>query len=401
MSTPALSPEPAAYLADAVTRWDLAAHATGPADRAAAEDGVRAAYRAAGLPEPQQIVWFRSPTQAAVAAVALSGDPEARGVMREFDVLSPALLELDTGPLVRDRVRTEPWERVRAQAAAALTPAGWAAAWEFVGTGFWPRVNRLVSEIRRGVGRLAIAPAQAGTPDASSRRPEPDDRTRPAEADGKIEALLRRATLDAVLGQHDAPWLAFFDALGRASVVDLTPLSGMIQVSREAGWWWPFERVVLMCERPSEIHRDDLGRLHRAEGPALAFPDGFALHAWHGMPVPADFGAAMADLSAPRIRQEPNAELRRVMLEHYGFDRYLRESGAASVHKDDTGVLWRAELGDDEPLTMVEVVNSTPEPDGTYRTYFLRVPPWVTTARQGVAWTFNLTSEQYTPQQQT
>ena len=39
---------------------------------------------------------------------------------------------------------------------------------------------------------------------------------------------------------------------------------------------------------------------------------------------------------------------------------------------------------------MVEVVNSTPEPDGSRKTYFLRVPPTIGTAREAVAWTFGL-----------
>ncbi|GII84752.1 hypothetical protein Ssi03_27420 [Sphaerisporangium siamense] len=393
MSTPVLHPRVAAHLADAAAEWDLAAHATGPADRSAAEEGVRAAYHAAGLREPRQIIWFASPAQAATAAVVLSGGAEARAAVRGSALLPPALLELNAGPLVRDLVRSTPWEKVRAEAASALTPTAWAAAWEFVGAGFWPQVNRLVGEIRRGIGRLTgeAGPAPARTA-ASHVQREPDD---------PVEGLLRRATLDAVLGQHDAPWLAFFDGLARASLIDIAPLDGVLRVSRAAGWWWPFEHVVLICERPAELRRDDLGRLHHAVGPALAFPDGFGLHAWHGMPVPAGFGATMADLSPAAIRRQDNAELRRVMLEHYGLDRYLRESGADAVHKDDTGVLWKADLADDEPLTMVEVVNSTPEPDGTYRTYFLRVPPWVTTARQGVAWTFDIPAEQYQPRRQT
>jgi hypothetical protein len=46
---------------------------------------------------------------------------------------------------------------------------------------------------------------------------------------------------------------------------------------------------------------------------------------------------------------------------------------------------------------MVEVINSTPELDGTFRTYFLRVPPETRTARQGVAWTFGMTEQEYAP----
>ena len=52
-------------------------------------------------------------------------------------------------------------------------------------------------------------------------------------------------------------------------------------------------------------------------------------------------------------------------------------------------------------VVMVEVVNSTPEPDGTSRTYWLRVPPATRTAKEGVAWTFGLTAETYEPERQT
>ena len=48
-----------------------------------------------------------------------------------------------------------------------------------------------------------------------------------------------------------------------------------------------------------------------------------------------------------------------------------------------------------ESLVMVEVVNSTAEPDGEFKNYWLRVPPDVGTAREAVAWTFNLSTEEY------
>jgi hypothetical protein len=159
--------------------------------------------------------------------------------------------------------------------------------------------------------------------------------------------------------------------------------------------------VVILTERPTAIHRDNLGRLHHGDGPALAYPDGWALFAWRGMPIPARVAEQLSSLTVAMIRDEANAEVRRVMLEHFGFERYLRESGAERLHQDETGVLWRVDLPGDEPLVMVEVVNSTPEPDGTHRTYFLRVPPDTRTARAGVAWTFGLSEEEYHPLQQT
>ncbi len=207
------------------------------------------------------------------------------------------------------------------------------------------------------------------------------------------ETALRLALASAVSGQHDAAWLAAFDG-ARA-------LAGVSAVARAAGWWWPYENVAVISECPRELHRDEAGRLDRGDGPALAYPDGFALYAWRGMLVPADFLEGLGALDARRIRTEENAELRRVMLEHYGYDRYLSESGAKPVHRDETGVLWRIDWEGDEPVVMVEVVNSTPEPDGSSRRYWLRVPPRTRTAREGVAWTFGLSAEAYEPQRQT
>ena len=52
-------------------------------------------------------------------------------------------------------------------------------------------------------------------------------------------------------------------------------------------------------------------------------------------------------------------------------------------------------------MVMVEVVNSTPEPDGECKTYWLRVPPATQRARQGVAWTFDMPEAEYVLEAQT
>jgi hypothetical protein len=76
------------------------------------------------------------------------------------------------------------------------------------------------------------------------------------------------------------------------------------------------------------------------------------------------------------------------MIERYGMARYLADSGATLIHQDELGELYRADLPGDEPLVMVKVLNSTPEPDQSRKAYFLRVPPTLTRARDAVAWTF-------------
>ncbi|MEU2075399.1 DUF6745 domain-containing protein [Streptomyces sp. NPDC013489] len=350
--------------------WRAVAAATGPADRAAAEAGVRLAYRTAGLAEPERVLWADSP----LAAVAL-----VRGLAGQ-------------GRSVRDEVRTRPWAEERRRLHDALGPAGWAAHWQATGAHLWDLTRSLADRIRAGVTQAATAAVPAAPADPAAAE-DSGGAALPAPS-GREATAVRLVLLDAVLGQHDAAWLAAFEGQGDR-------LAGLAAVAAQAGWWWPYEKVAVVCERPVELHRDEAGRLDRGDGPALAFADGFALYAWRGMSVPADFLAGLAGLTPERIRQEENAELRRVMLEYYGYDRYLAASGARHEHRDETGVLWRIELADDEDVVMVEVVNSTPEPDGSHRTYWLRVPPTTRTAREGVAWTFGLHPDAYEPLVQT
>ncbi|MFB7399846.1 DUF6745 domain-containing protein [Streptomyces rubiginosohelvolus] len=330
-----------------VNTWRSVAAATGRADRAAAEAGVRRAYRTAGLAEPDRIIWAASPRAAVGTVEKLT----------------------DAGRSVREEVRTRPWADERRRMYDELGPAGWSALWSATGAQLWETTAALAERIRTGV--------------IADLAPRPQD-----------EGAVRLVLLDAVLGQHDAAWLAAFDGHGDR-------LAGLAEVARNAGWWWPYENAVVITERPDVLHRDEAGRLDHGEGPALAYGDGFALHAWRGMPVPAAFLDELSSLTPERIRAEENAELRRVMLEYYGYDRYLTESGAEPVHRDETGILWRIALDGDEDVVMVEVVNSTPEPDGTYRTYWLRVPPTIRTAKDGVAWTFGLEGAAYAPVRQT
>jgi hypothetical protein len=354
-------------LSAAADGWLALGLASTPADRPAAEQAVHLAYARAGLPAPERVEWHASPLAGAQAAFA-------------------ATTEGSAGASVRVAVRTRPWASVRAEVARRLGPVGWSRHWAASGARTWELLGeRLVGALRT---RLT---AELGDADGEQR------------TDSEL-ATARLVLLDAVHGQHDAAWLgAFVGPAGERlpGIGDTSLVDGIAGVARSAGWWWPYERVAILTERPTAVHRDNLGRLHHGDGPALSYPDGWGLHAWRGMPIPAAVAQLLPHLTVEQIRAEDNAEIRRVMLEHFGYDRYLRASGAREVHRDETGILWHVDLPGDEPLVMVEVVNATPEPDGTRRTYFLRVPPSTRTARAGVAWTFGLTEEEYRPLRQT
>ena len=143
-------------------------------------------------------------------------------------------------------------------------------------------------------------------------------------------------------------------------------------------------------------------RPHNTTGCFCQWSDGSALYAVHGVRMPYDVIEFPESLTPERITNEENAERKRIMVTLYGPDRYLQDSNAKRVQADDAGELYRIETGEDEePIQFVKVINSTPEPDGSFKPYYLAVPPTITTALEGVAWTFEETPETYAPLMQT
>jgi hypothetical protein len=104
----------------------------------------------------------------------------------------------------------------------------------------------------------------------------------------------------------------------------------------------------------------------------------------------------MADeLTVEQVLHERDPDRQRQLINAYGVGRLRVDAGARPIDHDRFGTLWQIQVPDAAPLVIVEVVNSTPEPDGTHRRYNLRVPPRMRTALEAVAWTFGLTAREY------
>ena len=90
----------------------------------------------------------------------------------------------------------------------------------------------------------------------------------------------------------------------------------------------------------------------------------------------------------------------REALRIYGVGRFIEEAGIEEFDKDDYGTLYRFFIRN-EAYVYVKVKNSTPEADGSFKDYYIRVHPTCRSAQEAVAWSFQLSRNQYYPKIET
>lgn len=231
--------------------------------------------------------------------------------------------------------------------------------------------------------------SQKREPDLSNWYVVGDDMAKLARELGVGDFGLRCATLTWKMWQGGNQWsggdsfFSFFRHVAKLDI-DYTDWDHWEKLSLHSGPRVLHPQFCMISDRPEVLLVDDRNRPHCDTGPFCRWRDGSALYAVHGVRVPAWIIEKPERLTAKHIDDERNAEVRRVMIERFTPKRWLRESGAKVVAEAPadhshiglrTARLLRKEVPDDEPILMLDLLNSTPEPDGTVKRYFLRVDP--------------------------
>lgn len=347
--------------------WQTAALAPRLVDELRIEQAVATLFEVAGLRLPA-IEWVDSPVDGASSVHALLRGP-ARPWVPPNDGVWP-------GPEPRILALRDPLER---HLAAGLTRA----ARDKLERRLVAPLRATLDPLRRWL-ELEITRRLDRTEDYDPDLPRPDWPARWHHGQFVAGSFL------------DVAWVVRHDCARRLDL-DYGELALVLDAFVElagVGYWWPYAERVVLCHRPTSLLLDEAGRPHAADEPAVAFSGHLRLWAWHGAMVPQRVVDGRV-LDHVRILNEPNAELRRMMLERYGLARFRGEARSLKLHQDRWGTLWVVPVPRGEPIVTVEVVNATPEPDGTFRHYELRVPPNMRTALQAVAWTFGLSPREY------
>jgi hypothetical protein len=323
-----LTPEQVAKFPEYVAKWNKIGLNTQPCDFEKAKAGAIKAYELAGLKAPEHFFIFDCPVTAAIGA----------GLIKAY------LFPEDSA---KDAENIEPSEIMQ-------------------------KVNKAL---------LAQLPAKFAKQSKKAMNMAHKD----------LKSNFSKYVQDMIFGSMEASWLSLYDYFHREVGIDLSKLQGLNEIAENCGWWAPYEKVVIFQHRPEEIHLNERNVLHNPNGPALAYRGG-VVKLWYYNGVAVNEKIITKNFTWQDIDKENNLEVRRVMVEIYGQAKYILDSGATIVSQDDYGTLYKKEQGADEPIYMVKVVNSTPEPDGTFKDYFIRVDPkaygGIKTAQAAVASTW-------------
>lgn len=370
-------------------------------DADAVQKVVARLYSSAGLPLPERLVWLDSPLAGAVAAAIFARTCENL-YMKVFNEPVEAMQQ----KLWHDAAnmgQTELWHDIDLQIKTAPLNV----------------ITNLANPIRTQIARqLAVRFSHMSDPYESQQVFQEDVWSYilarvEQQASEEDFAVLSRIVFDTQFASACAnqSWycglggmdgdnlelLSFAEQMG----MDLPDIAGVLELSSQVHWWWAFDKVCIVTYRPRMILIDQQERLHNDHGPAVEYNDGWCIYARKGSFVPERVIRFAHRKSLADIEREQNIEIRRHLIEVYGVEQYLKDAEAVKIDQDSCGVLYRKDFLLDEPLKMVKVLNSTPEPDGSQRYYYLRVPPNVETAREAVAWTFFMTADEYDPDVET
>jgi hypothetical protein len=400
-----LTPEQEARLVSYRAEWFSVGTCTDRANREKAETAIKAMYRRIGKPEPKHFLWCASPATSLLGLHVLKS-----GKLPELGASLRASLWASLWASLRDSL----W----ASLGDSLRDSLWASLGDSLGDSLWASLgDSLGDSLRDSLGdslRASLRDSLWASLGASLRASLRDSlwASLGASLRASLGASLGDSLANSWWGQHEAYWISFYlfcrDVLGikyqdqKSADLDLWR-----DIAQSCCWWFPYENGCVISERPTVVKmeaRPNLPeRIHCADGPAIAFADGWQVFAWKGVRVTERIIMQPETITVAEVLAEKNAELRRILMERYDEKRFMEDCGAKIL---DSAIQPMPQSQGQDALNELLAIDLPGDPDGrlvmlrvidpsTLRRYLLRVPPDMRTVRQALAWTFDVPEKEY------
>lgn len=308
-------------MSEFINTWSAIGLSTDPVDRRLFEKRVRKIYQDAGMGEPESFAWFKSPLQGAIAYLMLVelGNVRVPGWEKfgENVDLSGRSAEAAVFGKLKESVSQEVLSELTNNMADVVNE----------------RVYNLVES------RICDAVLSELPSAVSASEWDRVKETLGGTVEEKVWKNTRRTILD------DFPNLSttvFRQGLGPEVSIDvrclydyLSKVCGLTEFESFGGYsdressvlWWPFERICVVAERYSEIHRDEYFMLHYDQGPAVKYRDDWGIYSYRGIVVAPWVITDPEKITPLVILAERDVTLRSVLVDRYGEPRFSRDSG--------------------------------------------------------------------------
>jgi len=159
-------------------------------------------------------------------------------------------------------------------------------------------------------------------------------------------------------------------------------LLGLMEMAQSAGWYAMYDNCVIVQHRHSELHRNSEGRLHCETGMAVKYRDGWGVWAIGGVTVDEQIAMKPETQTVEQIRLESNAEVKRIRISRFGWDRYLTGIDAKEVDSRHNAIENTYEVLVKTPDGMTVLLPTCK----TGRLFSLEVPSEIETCEQAQLW---------------
>ena len=353
-------------------KWMRIGLSTEPCDVEKAKIAVSDAYRMAGLEPPKIWLHARCPIEAGLMVAFLRQMlDELKKHPGECPKLGASVWDsvwasvgASVRASVRDSVGDSVWDSVWASVWASVRASVWASVRDSVRASVWDSVwDSVWASVGDSVGDSVWASVR-----------------------DSVWASVRDSVGDSVFGSHEAAWLGYMDYFGEVvGITDVEKLRPIMRVAESCGWWIPYRDVCVLQDRPERVLLNERGRIHCEDGPAISYRSGLLdIYAIHGVRVTKQVVMEPETLTVEQIKGEPNAEIRRIMIDRLGVGKYAEKTKAVVIDRD---FVFRFP-GDESPMPRVLIQLDDKSKwllgtDGsTHRVYHMPVPNTSTTCKQ-------------------
>ena len=159
------------------------------------------------------------------------------------------------------------------------------------------------------------------------------------------------------------------------------------------GWLIPLEKYCLVCQRPTYSWNSE-GICHADGQPAMNFVDGTGFYYFNGVRLPEKYHIPSDKWQTDWLLTEPNAEVRRALIEGLGYDRICQQLDAQVIDYWMGYELLKIENIDFEDILLLKMICPS-----TKHIHALRVPPHMRSAREAIRWVnWDIDPEKFTIQ---